>query len=204
MMTTKEKKGCLISSNNRHKIYWDILIVVLLIFVCVVIPYRVTFIENEIRAWWWFFLLLDLFFLADMVITFLTTIQSKTKMIEITDKKEIAKEYLSMWFWIDLISIFPFDDLSKLITYSAINNEPGQGGDNANLLLRTLKIGKIGKMIRLMRLVKVFKILKNKNNLTAHFSKSLEINAGTERIFFSGLIFFFMNHVFGCAWVLIG
>jgi len=72
------------------------------------------------------------------------------------------------------------------------------------LLLRTLKIGKIGKMIRLMRLVKVFKILKNKNNLTAHFSKSLEINAGTERIFFSGLIFFFMNHVFGCAWVLIG
>ena len=51
-----------------------------------------------------------------MIVTFITTYDDKAKMIEITDRKEIAKRYLECWFWIDLISIFPFDDLSKAFT----------------------------------------------------------------------------------------
>jgi hypothetical protein len=64
-------------------------------------------------------------------------------------------------------------------------------------------MGKIGKLIRLMRLLKVFKIMKNSSQLSAHFNKKLEINAGTERLILCFFIFFFMNHVFACVWVLL-
>jgi len=55
-----------------------------------------------------------------------------------------------------------------------------------------------------MRLVKILKVLKNKNNLTDQLSQKLQINSGTERLIFSGLIFFFVSHVSSCVWVLVG
>jgi hypothetical protein len=64
-------------------------------------------------------------------------------------------------------------------------------------------MGKISKMIRLMRLLKVFKIMKNSSKMSSQFSKKLEINAGTERLILCFFIFFFMNHIFACLWVLI-
>ena len=46
-------------------------------------------------------------------------------MIEITELKKIAKNYFSLWFWIDFISIFPFDEFSSLIMQGGSNdNEP--------------------------------------------------------------------------------
>jgi hypothetical protein len=100
-----------------------------------------------------------------MVLTFFTTITDKHKMLEITDKCTIAKDYMSRWFWIDLISIFPFDDFGKI--FSLNSTAPGEHsqGESA-ILLRGMRLSKIGKMVRLMRLVKVFKIMKNSSNIT--------------------------------------
>ena len=72
------------------------------------------------------------------------------------------------------------------------------------MVIRVAKIGKIYKLIRLTRLVKLFKILKSKRNLSAAFSKSLEINAGEERLIFIAMIFFFMMHLSACMFVLLG
>ena len=60
------------------------------------------------------------------------------------------------------------------------------------------------KLIRLMRLVKVFKLLKNKEQLTAQFSKTLQIDSGTERLAISGIMFALAFHVFGCIYFLVG
>ena len=100
-------------------------------------------------------------------------------MTEVTDRKQIAINYLKTWFFIDLISIFPIDHAIKF--FMDDGGQSGQAADHngdLNLLLRMAKMGKIYKLIRLVRLVKLFKILKNRENLTAQFSKSLEINAG--------------------------
>ncbi len=82
-----------------------------------------------------------------MILTFFTAVTDpKTQIIE-TNKRKIAILYLSFWFWIDLISIMPFD-LAMM------------SGNNANVLLRFAKIGKLYKLIRLSRLAKLFKLLK--------------------------------------------
>ena len=67
----------------------------------------------------------------------------------ISDKKIIAKNYLRFWFWIDMISILPFDAVGSAF--------------DAGVLLRFAKIGKLYKLIRLSRLAKLFKLLKGQN-----------------------------------------
>lgn len=60
-------------------------------------------------SWFAFYTICDLFFLIDLILTFFTSVNDEKKVYEITDKKLIAKKYLKGWFWVDLISILPFD-----------------------------------------------------------------------------------------------
>lgn len=146
---------CTIKQNHKYKIYWDIFIIVLLLFVCVVIPFRIAFVKVQDSAWTLTFAIIDGFFFVDMVLTFFTSVSDEQKMTEISDKKVIAKRYFEFWFWVDIVSIFPFDQFSKIITGSSQSNTA------STVLVRSLKMGKISKLIRLMRLLKVFKIMKN-------------------------------------------
>ena len=57
---------------------------------------------------------------------------------------------MAFWFWVDAISILPFDLMQR-------------SGSNANVLIRFAKIGKLYKLIRLSRLAKLFKLLKGNN-----------------------------------------
>jgi len=99
---------CIIYSDDKHKIYWDIFIVILLVVVCTIIPWRLAF-DGESKSWDITYYLMDSMFLLDMIVTFFTTIPSTEGMTEITDKKEIAVHYFKTWFSIDLLSIAPFD-----------------------------------------------------------------------------------------------
>jgi hypothetical protein len=153
---------CVIFSTNKYKVIWDVFVIVMLLFVCVFIPFTIAFHEEEHPEWKTTFLVCDGFFLIDMFLCFFTSITNTDNGLEITDKKKIAKEYLTGWFWIDWISIFPFDAISKLI----LGDGEGASG-NGLVMIRGFKMGKIGKMIRLMRLVKMFKIMKNSSKITA-------------------------------------
>ena len=89
---------------------------------------------------------IDTCFFIDLIMTFFTTtVDPKTQMY-IQDRRIIAKNYLRFWFWIDMISILPFDAISSSL--------------GAGVLLRFAKIGKLYKLIRLSRLAKLFKLLK--------------------------------------------
>ena len=45
-------------------------------------------------------------FLIDILLNFNTSIYEKGVLI--TDRKVIIKNYLKLWFWVDLISSFPY------------------------------------------------------------------------------------------------
>lgn len=65
----------------------------------------------------------------------------------IEDRSVIAKTYLKGWFWIDLISIIPFD----LFKFT------GENGEAASLI-RFLRIGRIIKILRLIKLMRIMKL----------------------------------------------
>ena len=102
------KKKCMIYPNNEIKSNWDTLITVVLIFTCMVTPYRIAFVEQDSNLWVFINFFIDGLFLIDMVLCFLSAYHTdEFELIE--DRIEIAKTYLTGWFLIDLLAIFPFE-----------------------------------------------------------------------------------------------
>jgi hypothetical protein len=98
------------------KMFWDVYVLVLLLAVCTVIPWRLAF-DGESFGWELTYTIVDSCFFIDIILTFFTTITSPThNQVEIEDKKEIAINYLTGWFAIDFLSIVPFDMIIKAIS----------------------------------------------------------------------------------------
>jgi potassium voltage-gated channel Eag-related subfamily H protein 7 len=121
------------------------------------IPYRLAFNPNHDDMHNVTFYIIDAFFFIDILLNFVTTIPDKDNMVDISDKKTIAKIYLKSWFIIDFLSIVPFDDIFAVLYVNL---------GESNMLIRMTKIPKIYKIIRLLRLVKLIKVLKHKQTLT--------------------------------------
>lgn len=92
---------------------WDIFVSILLIIVCVIVPYRLTFVEEENLVADLIFYFFDILFFIDMIMSFFTTIPDEENMSEITDRRTIVCNYLKTWFPIDFISILPIALLMK-------------------------------------------------------------------------------------------
>ena len=61
---------------------------------------------------------IDLFFLADIFVSFRTTYYDLGTGEEIFDARLTAREYLANRFWIDLISTIPVENIAALFTHT--------------------------------------------------------------------------------------
>lgn len=98
----------MIYPNNELKSNWDTLITLVLIFTCMVTPYRIAFVDEDDTLWTVLNYSIDGLFVVDMILCFLTAYYTDDfELIE--DRKEIAISYLTGWFLIDVLAIFPFE-----------------------------------------------------------------------------------------------
>ncbi len=72
----------------------------------VITPLRVTFYEEDELAWVIVESFIDLMFAVDIVITFCSAYYDKMENL-IYDRRQIACNYVSSWFVVDLFSILP-------------------------------------------------------------------------------------------------
>ena len=83
-------------------------ITVLLMFLTLVVPIRLAFFDNDEIGWVVAYSVIDFSFLIDIILTFFTSFTDGNN-LEVTKHKQIMKNYIKFWFWIDLLSIIPFD-----------------------------------------------------------------------------------------------
>jgi len=121
--------------------------------------------------------LLDVFFLIDLILNFFT-MQRDSKTNELIRKKRIiCQNYVFKgWFWIDTLSIIPFEIISILLGNSSLN----------------LRFFKMLKMIRLLRLTKIINYLKT--------NKKVKFGLLVCQVF---LFLFFSYHWIGTMWFFI-
>ena len=110
-------------------------------------------------------------------------------------RKEIALLYVYGWFFIDLLSIIPFD-----IIFSNIESVNGR----STSMVRLARIGRMYKLVKLTRLLKMLKIIKDRSRLLKYANEALKMGAGFERLFFFLFLFLILSHVVSCLWVLVG
>lgn len=160
---------------------------VILIFTCLVTPYRIALIEVDKPGWMWLNYFIDFSFFVDMIFIFNSAYYDE-EFNEIQDRKVIAKLYLKGWFTIDLFAILPFDLMF--------------GGGGLNQIVRITRISKMYKLVKLTRLVRILKIFKESNKMFKYMENYLNIGVGFQRLLGFVLSFFMIIHIVSCLWIM--
>jgi hypothetical protein len=127
-------------------------------------------------------------FFCDILIIFNTAYFDENFKV-VDDRKVIAYKYLTGWFFIDLMSILPFDLILN--------------ATDLNSLVRFARIGRLYKLVRLTRLLKVLRFMKDRNKFMNLISDVLKVGFGFERLFFFLLLSILLCHIVACLWLIL-
>ena len=122
-------------------------------------------------------------FFSDMVINFnLAYYDERSKLVY--GRRDIARNYMKFWFWIDLVGVFPF-----YITALAIAGKVGaESTMSYQDPLNLLRLFKLARLVRLHRVISFFAIIK--------YSRKISFVAYTLMRNFSAAVFW--CHLWAC------
>ena len=91
---------------SKFKTVWNLLVILLLGYTSTVVPFQVAFIDEDTSFAAFINYLIDVLFGLDIIVNFFSAYEDSNHRIEIK-LKNIARNYLSFWFWFDLAATFP-------------------------------------------------------------------------------------------------
>jgi len=141
-MLSKPLRRCLVSFRSQPRMFWDIMMTMLLLYVALALPLTLAFenftsIQNLDRV-------VDWIFFCDLLLNFRTTFMNDQRE-EVWDAKAIAIKYLKTWFFVDFVSSFPLEQISAGLFPRL---QPA----------KLFKIGRLTKACKMLRLSKVAKL----------------------------------------------
>ncbi|CAE7464293.1 Kcnh2 [Symbiodinium natans] len=134
-----------LSCHSSLRLAWDVLLLVLLCYIAVVLPFTLAYLEED-GAHGYLNVGIDFCFIFDIFLNFRTTFINEAGE-EVRSNRLIAKNYLTSWFTLDFVTALPLEHL--------VDGVPGQV--ESVKLLRGSKIFKILKVIRAIKLIKIFR-----------------------------------------------
>ena len=178
-----------------------LLIMSLLIWTALYIPYRLAFIDDASLPIFIMECIMDGIFLIDIVFNFFTAFYDNDTIL-ITDRRIIAAKYLKSWFLIDLIS----RSLKYIyIIYIYIYSLPFQAFDSSikmNKTFRLFRIARIYRMFKVIKLIKMFNFVKP-NKLYDKIIFKVKLHEGLIRLSKVLITMAFFMHFFSCFWYFI-
>jgi len=97
----------IISPDNTVKGFWDLAILLCVVYQAFVVPFRICFnLESSTDV---FDTILDIMFIVDIVINFNTGFTRKGMVI--MNRTKVTVDYLKTWFIFDVIASFPYNYL---------------------------------------------------------------------------------------------
>jgi len=194
--STDEKKprpkiDCLLFLPNSQFIqYWNIIVILLLLFTAYVMPYQIAFLEGLDTADWFVTnIIVDCLFISDILINLNTAIVVNGVLV--ISRKEIFLDYLKGWLILDIISSIPMDLLEILIF-----------GQNTAFNMRTLRLARLPRLYRLIRITRFLKLSKifRRSAAFSDIEEYFEINTGFGRLLVFILSVLTCVHIVGCFW----
>ena len=176
--------GLLFHPTSKFKHYWSVLILVLLLYSFLIVPYLIAFIDGS-TFWDNIDTTVDVLFAVDILITLNTAVQvAKAKFV--TSRWSIFKRYLQGMLLLDVLSIFPFD-----IVHVESNG--------ANNLVRFLRLAKFSRLLRASKLVKIMSYLA-KSDSAKKCSEFLKVYSGVARLITTMYMVVILVHLVSCMW----
>ncbi|KAL1503852.1 hypothetical protein AB1Y20_012316 [Prymnesium parvum] len=188
----------LLYPGQGFRLWWDVVSVLLVLFTLISLPYRIAFILD-----WSLFLtvidlLIDIFFIVDLPLNFITAHRVKDELV--TSYREIAKLYLRSWFAVDLIASIPIDWFlpdGLPVFADPFPNATYTTDDVVGGLSRFIRIAKVLKLLRLLRLLRLVRLL-------GEFAESsVPLSGGSRRVLKLACFMALFSHWNGCIQFLI-
>ena len=166
---------------------WDLLMLLALVLTAFVTPYETVFLANvkeEDIGMVVFNWVLNFIFVTDMGMQFSMqiTLETPRGTVHVRDRRRIARHYLTGWFFIDFVSVVPFDEIVMLLSPGA--NSPAIG------IVRCLRLF---KLLRIARGIKMF------DRWEAHIS----IRQSVITIYKSLALVVIVSHWGACLWAMV-
>ncbi|XP_071964484.1 potassium/sodium hyperpolarization-activated cyclic nucleotide-gated channel 2-like [Antedon mediterranea] len=178
---------------SNLRVYWDFLMIAILIINLITIPVSITFFKQEEIGLQWIVIncVSDTLFITDIFFNFRTGILNHDgNELVILDPKKIAKHYLKSWFFLDLVSSLPMDYIILLM---------GGGNESiykASRALRFLRMAKLLSLLRLLRLSRLVRFIR-------HWEQTFNIAGAVIRIFNLVCMMVLISHWNGCLQFLV-
>ena len=190
----------LISYDSKIKSIFDIIVLILVNISSIIILYDFCFVEtdennNNLFINNPFYFIIEGFFIIFIILQFFQTYQDPSTLLIITDFKPIALKYIKGWFFIDLLSIIPFE-----FFISSSNT--------------SLKYFKMIRFLRLPKFIQTIDVKRFDNLATSFLTKGESENASKRLMVIFNVRYFFkivrlmimasiLAYVLGCIWYLI-
>ncbi|GMH52259.1 hypothetical protein TL16_g01193 [Triparma laevis f. inornata] len=181
----------IIFPNGSFRVSWDGYVGILLLFIAVYVPYRITFLQALSPTWKWVEHIIDMSFGVDIVLNFFTAFHPNEAEADLCwDLKKIAKKYGKSYFLIDFVATFPFDLL--------ISTDNADSGVNRSAKLANL--GKGMKLLRGLKLLRVYRLQKFIREVEHNYN----VHHGVSRMFNIIMVVLLATHLVGCVWYFLG
>ncbi|XP_028411787.1 potassium/sodium hyperpolarization-activated cyclic nucleotide-gated channel 2-like [Dendronephthya gigantea] len=175
--TRHKAAGWIIHPCSAFRLYWNMLMMLLLVVNMYALPVAITFFTDALPLSWIILnILSDVFFMTDLIINFRTGIMVTDMSYKfILEPKKIAVRYLRTWFLVDLISSLPLDYIISAITRHKDSELVG-----ASRALRVLRLAKLLSLLRLLRVSRLVRYVSQYEvifNWTKSFIKFINLIA---------------------------
>eukprot|EP00232_Nephroselmis_pyriformis_P028304 CAMPEP_0182865052 /NCGR_PEP_ID=MMETSP0034_2-20130328/7488_1 /TAXON_ID=156128 /ORGANISM="Nephroselmis pyriformis, Strain CCMP717" /LENGTH=771 /DNA_ID=CAMNT_0024997337 /DNA_START=124 /DNA_END=2436 /DNA_ORIENTATION=- len=172
----------IINPRGKFMKNWELIIAALVAFTAVVTPFEVAFIlVPALNGLFFMNRVVDFGFICDMAITFNASYWDENRRRWIYSKKAIAANYLRGWFFLDLITVLPFDAI-------------GVGSDDSEIsrlkIVRGLRLLRLFKLLRMLRGLRIF----------GRLETSFDIDYAHMELFSFVMLTVMCGHWLACMW----
>lgn len=218
-------KSCkyIIMPTDKFKLYWNIIIILMLSYTATYMPYQICFLESSGGFMKVLEYIMDVLFGIDIFINFISAYETADGTIE-PRLSLIAYNYCKFWFFIDTFAVIPvqvFDlgqgsdtadtvttsDSSQLLNYTIKVNGTNFEADTSqsatissyNKLLRIARVARLYRLLRIVRLFKIFKIFRY-SQMAQRMMDKIKMNESIARLVMILIMAFFSVHLVSCFW----
>lgn len=196
------KRWWQIDPNSTFKRRWDIAQAVILVYIAMVVPFRVGYKQPSEGLLYSLDLLIDLHFYIDLVFNFITGYdeEDEDEDVIIYDSWMIAKNYAKTWLTIDIVACLPIDMVLRIMDGTALcsvqlSGCPTKQDDASGGMGQLLRLFKLLRLFRLMKLLRLFKIMRLFERYQDDLFSYMHLLSVGKLI----VILLYMGHIFGCV-----
>ena len=188
----KRSSKFVIDLEGMFKSVWDISSLLMLILTFLYIPVRSSVLSDSepgslsvVFEW-----AMDLFFFLDILLNFITPQDDGEKMRY--RHREIACLYLKKWFWLDLISVLPMEEIIRQFISTDSN------------IIHYSKTLKLLKSIRLLKLFRAFRLGRQEVGFLSRALARVPRGSVVRDIILPFTFILMSFHLFACLWYNVG